>query len=596
MKQRDKAQNSRANLWQRSLPAQSLCWLSSFSLLSSGIVFAQTESAVDNIVPTVENSAPAVVNNVQKDTSEANNTDSSDEYSRRRAKLRQRLRRVDLSVTQEQVKPSQPKNEESQTAVVPRWSRRKIEVSLTETRVRRLRARLADRERNQVIAREEKPQPEFSQQRTNVREDNQNSSQSSNSVRASTRKPKDYNNAYIDPTDYNTASTQKYEAPNSIVVTERSTGCRALIGPGISSRLCAKTPLVSARNQTQTNSDNEQTPKQVPSWLRRSQNAQLTNVSPTRRIVSSGDNTDVRPQVNNDEKETNTYVRPRRQVVAQTPETNTYVRPRRQVAEESEINTYVRPRRQVVAQTPETNTYVRRQNRIANNGEPKSAFRPNRFIPNNFSPTTTVSSHPIAPSGGDLPEPMTADNSAPRPGTVAYNIPLASTLPQVTWNGRYAYSGTGGLVYPLTVPSPITSLFGWRNHPITGDRSFHSGTDIGAAIGTPILAAYSGQVEIADNVGGYGLTVVLNHTSAQQTLYGHMSEIFVQPGQWVEQGTVIGRVGNTGSSTGPHLHFEVRTLTPEGWVAIDPGIQLESALSQLVQTLQTAQTTPQPGS
>jgi murein DD-endopeptidase MepM/ murein hydrolase activator NlpD len=151
-------------------------------------------------------------------------------------------------------------------------------------------------------------------------------------------------------------------------------------------------------------------------------------------------------------------------------------------------------------------------------------------------------------------------------------------------------------MFPLSIPAPITSLFGWRIHPITGDRRFHSGTDLGAPMGTPVLAAAKGQVEIADWVGGYGLTVIINHTGAQQTLYGHMSELFVQPGQWVNPGTVIGRVGSTGNSTGPHLHFEVRNLTQNGWVATDPGTQLQASMSQLVQVLRTAQVPQQPGS
>jgi murein DD-endopeptidase MepM/ murein hydrolase activator NlpD len=112
--------------------------------------------------------------------------------------------------------------------------------------------------------------------------------------------------------------------------------------------------------------------------------------------------------------------------------------------------------------------------------------------------------------------------------------------------------------------------------------------DIGAATGTPILAAYSGQVEVADWVGGYGQAVILNHNNALQTLYGHMSQILVQPGQRVERGTVIGLVGSTGNSTGPHLHFEVRQLTPQGWIAVDPSPQIQSALGQL-QSTQTAQ-------
>ena len=150
------------------------------------------------------------------------------------------------------------------------------------------------------------------------------------------------------------------------------------------------------------------------------------------------------------------------------------------------------------------------------------------------------------------------------------------------------------MMFPLPIPTAITSLFGWRIHPITGDRRFHAGTDLGAAMGTPVIAAYSGNVVIADLMGGYGLAVVLDHQKfGQQTLYAHLSEIFVQPGQVVEQGTVIGRVGSTGNSTGAHLHFEVRQLTNQGWIATDPGSQLQTAFAQLVESLRVADSSKQ---
>lgn len=157
------------------------------------------------------------------------------------------------------------------------------------------------------------------------------------------------------------------------------------------------------------------------------------------------------------------------------------------------------------------------------------------------------------------------------------------------------HSGNGGvrLLFPLSIPSVITSVFGWRVHPISGSQRFHSGTDLGAPMGTPVLAALTGQVVLADFFGGYGLAIAIEHAQGtQQTLYAHLSEIFVKPGEVVKQGTVIGRVGSTGNSTGPHLHFELRQLTTEGWVAQDPGVQLESALAQLVNSLQTAQKVP----
>ncbi len=156
-------------------------------------------------------------------------------------------------------------------------------------------------------------------------------------------------------------------------------------------------------------------------------------------------------------------------------------------------------------------------------------------------------------------------------------------------------NGNIRLIFPLAIPAIITSAFGWRIHPITGAPRLHSGTDLGAPLGTPVLAAYAGNVAIADFLGGYGLTVALQHNKqTQETLYAHLSEIFVKPGEWVEQGAVIGRVGSTGDSTGPHLHFEFRQLTSDGWIAMDAGTQLEYALAQLVKTMENARSNTKP--
>lgn len=158
-------------------------------------------------------------------------------------------------------------------------------------------------------------------------------------------------------------------------------------------------------------------------------------------------------------------------------------------------------------------------------------------------------------------------------------------------------NGNNSIIFPLSIPSPITSLFGWRTHPISGSQQFHHGTDIGAPMGTPVLAALAGKVAIADALKGYGLSVVLEHErpekATQQTLYAHLSEIFVQPGEEVKQGSIIGSVGSSGYSTGPHLHFELRELTSEGWVTLDPGAQLEYALAKLVKNWETAAVMPE---
>ena len=112
----------------------------------------------------------------------------------------------------------------------------------------------------------------------------------------------------------------------------------------------------------------------------------------------------------------------------------------------------------------------------------------------------------------------------------------------------------------LTTPvygARISSTFGMRFHPILGFNKMHTGIDFAAPIGTPILAAGDGIVEDAKWWGGYGRWVRIGHNRDWETGYGHMSAIAVRPGQHVTQGQVIGYVGTTGRSTGPHLHFEV---------------------------------------
>ena len=123
------------------------------------------------------------------------------------------------------------------------------------------------------------------------------------------------------------------------------------------------------------------------------------------------------------------------------------------------------------------------------------------------------------------------------------------------------WEGTGIFQWPLPQSYTITSWFGYRADPFTGEIDYHSGTDIGAPGGTPILAAADGTVTIANGIdswgGGYGYYIKVRHNDTYETLYAHCSSICVVAGQEVKQGEVIGYVGTTGNSTGNHLHFEV---------------------------------------
>lgn len=121
----------------------------------------------------------------------------------------------------------------------------------------------------------------------------------------------------------------------------------------------------------------------------------------------------------------------------------------------------------------------------------------------------------------------------------------------------------GALQWPLPVAGTITSPQGYRTDPITGETSYHSGTDIAVPEGTPILAAADGTVTIANALdswgGSYGYHVKLDHGGGLTTLYAHCSSICVTAGQQVKAGQVIAYVGHTGRATGPHLHFEVHS-------------------------------------
>lgn len=114
----------------------------------------------------------------------------------------------------------------------------------------------------------------------------------------------------------------------------------------------------------------------------------------------------------------------------------------------------------------------------------------------------------------------------------------------------------------LPVRGAITSPFGWRTHPIFKSRKFHSGVDIAAGMGTPVKCSNSGVVVYSGWYGGYGKVVIVSHGTYKgkptSTLYAHLSKYNVNKGAKVTKGQVIGNVGSTGYSTGPHLHFEVR--------------------------------------
>jgi murein DD-endopeptidase MepM/ murein hydrolase activator NlpD len=148
--------------------------------------------------------------------------------------------------------------------------------------------------------------------------------------------------------------------------------------------------------------------------------------------------------------------------------------------------------------------------------------------------------------------------AANRPEPAASSSPSATASPTDDAPASAAApTSSSGLIAPLDSYT-ITSPFGYRVHPIYGTTILHTGVDMAAPSGTSIHAAGSGVVISAGWMDGYGNATIIDHGGGLATLYGHQSAILVSEGQKVSQGQTIGRVGCTGSCTGPHLHFEVR--------------------------------------
>lgn len=128
---------------------------------------------------------------------------------------------------------------------------------------------------------------------------------------------------------------------------------------------------------------------------------------------------------------------------------------------------------------------------------------------------------------------------------------------QVVWINGDGVGGEQSQGMRMPVNGRVTSGFGSRFHPILGYRRMHAGLDLAAGYGSPIVAAADGRVLSAGWAGGYGQMVRIAHVGSIQTMYGHMSRIVARSGAFVRQGQLIGYVGSTGLSTGPHLHYEV---------------------------------------
>ena len=552
---------------------QGLGWLGSIGVLSSGIVVAQTNSPKDSVGVAPSNSATTTVKP----------TNSS-------ASTRTKLRKLDLKPGLPDSLPSRapqglPASRPSETsASIPNPAT----VSVTESQNSVSAPPEASRPRRTVVTlrkpRLAAPDLSVPTQASVSKPPKITINPSQPQQRA--QKPVNTNNNYIDRTNYRVGSSPRYSGPSAVVLTERSTGCITTSRNGrLSSGICgSQPPRQETASARQPQSERETVARRRSQPLQQSTNETVAD-SPNKpvkfRVNETLDNPSVNVAIN---RRLNQPLANGANVALGSP---------RNEALNSSVNVAI-GNQQNQPLTRQVNQYQIAEARLP--AAPVTKAQSVRFA------SITASTNHFR--GKRHHQVFSGQPSVPNEllPSISLAIPSAQTSPM----GLDYYDLTrrpvgqpniaqASFMFPLTIPAPITSLFGWRLHPISGEYRFHAGTDLGAPQGTPVIAAVSGEVVNADYLGGYGLAVILRHgEGTQESLYGHLSEVFVKQGDLVNQGTVIGRVGSTGFSTGPHLHFEWRQLTPNGWVAVDAGAHLEYGLAQFMKVLQVAQVPQQP--
>jgi murein DD-endopeptidase MepM/ murein hydrolase activator NlpD len=181
----------------------------------------------------------------------------------------------------------------------------------------------------------------------------------------------------------------------------------------------------------------------------------------------------------------------------------------------------------------------------------------------NSAATTTASADIVEPVRGDQIDPLASGDQRFKSLFASWTA-IERTSPQAGGLAETAYSAPFArptVSVPSRMPlegAALTSGYGMRTHPVLGGRRQHSGIDLAAATGTPVYATADGVIGRADWYSSYGLYVAIEHGASMQTRYAHLSRLAVAAGDNVKKGDLIGYVGSTGRSTGPHLHYEVR--------------------------------------
>ena len=201
---------------------------------------------------------------------------------------------------------------------------------------------------------------------------------------------------------------------------------------------------------------------------------------------------------------------------------------------------------------------------------------------------------------GPSPLRAQAEPPVPMPKELPLEVAVADVQPEDALASASLAPAPGeaarppALTYPLKRFAAGMDPWGWRYSQRRGAWRMHTGVDLAADEGTPVLAASAGRVLLVESISGYGTTVLLDHGAGWQTLYAHLLSTSVAMGQRLNQGEVLGAVGMTGSASGPHLHFELRRRgssllaldpTPHLPPLLPPPALIQPALTPLVATM-----------